>query len=335
MIRRLLGRQTEEDIRRDIEKAVRRRDVATVRRILERNPTLDTNMGFMGNGLSSLLHIAVRIGSVDIINAILDHPQTNINATHAFDYSTAIFHAPNIEILNLLLERGASISQFMRSENYEYGNENILMSSAFKRRFEYVQRLLEVPGIDPNAENAYGYTALWFAIQPPRGPVLSWEMPGAEADRLRTINVLLEDRRVEITGRVVRAAAALLESENESNKAVGRLILERVQPQAQAQPELEERGIPSNAENALSYNPIADGERMVNFHGESVHGRYYTKTSYNQIVPGRNGRKRNPYTKEPIEESEVQLYRARIEGGGKTRRRRLRRRQTRKRRRIV
>jgi hypothetical protein len=90
-------------------------------------------------------------------------------------------------------------------------------------------------------------------------------------------------------------------------------------------PEL--RNLPTNATNAITYEPIVNGTNMVNFQGEFDHGRYYKRNTFAQLPAGPNGRKRNPYTQQNI--MNTRSYRARIppqpvEGGRrrKTRRRR-------------
>lgn len=80
------------------------------------------------------------------------------------------------------------------------------------------------------------------------------------------------------------------------------------------------RNIPAGSSNTISYANIADGSQMVNFHNEFNKGRYYTQNTYNSIQTNeRIGRKRNPYTRAPIDE--ITSYKAHIVGveaeGGK------------------
>ena len=77
--------------------------------------------------------------------------------------------------------------------------------------------------------------------------------------------------------------------------------------------------LPTNATNAITMEPILEGTNMVNFHGESESGRYYTKNTYNSLTKP----KRNPFTRSIIKPSNVISYKARVKGGKrKTMRRR-------------
>ncbi len=81
------------------------------------------------------------------------------------------------------------------------------------------------------------------------------------------------------------------------------------------------RNVPRNATNAITMDPITDGAIMANFHGESALGRFYKKDTYNSMNP-----KRNPFTRAPIQPSNVSYYRARVPAaGGKRKTRRMRR----------
>jgi hypothetical protein len=69
------------------------------------------------------------------------------------------------------------------------------------------------------------------------------------------------------------------------------------------------KNIPTNAQNAISYNAIQDGNNMVNFHEESTRGRYYKRDSYNQLMASSAT---NPYTRQPIRSGNAEYYRARV-----------------------
>ena len=69
--------------------------------------------------------------------------------------------------------------------------------------------------------------------------------------------------------------------------------------------------LPTNATNAITFEPIEEGTNMVNFHGESESGRYYTRETYNSLTEP----KRNPYTRSIIKPSNVISYKARVKGG--------------------
>ncbi len=81
------------------------------------------------------------------------------------------------------------------------------------------------------------------------------------------------------------------------------------------------KNVPRNTTNVITMDPIMDGTIMANFHGESGLGRFYKKDTYNAMNP-----KRNPFTRAPIQPSDVMYYRARVLAeGGKRKTRRMRR----------
>lgn len=84
------------------------------------------------------------------------------------------------------------------------------------------------------------------------------------------------------------------------------------------------RNLPANAENAITFAPIANGAEMVNFQDEFGHGRYYTQGTYNQFQVGPNGRKKNPFTQENILETMPYIARIANPVGGKRRSRKVR-----------
>jgi len=54
-----------------------------------------------------------------------------------------------------------------------------------------------------------------------------------------------------------------------------------------------------NGSNAITYNSIINGEKMVNFHDEFKHNRFYKKSSFNSLkIP-----KKNPFTSKEIQEA--------------------------------
>jgi hypothetical protein len=92
----------------------------------------------------------------------------------------------------------------------------------------------------------------------------------------------------------------------------------------------EMRRIASNATNAITYNTIKEGNRMVNFNNEFKQGRYYKKNTYNNLVTV-SGKKLNPFTRKQINAPEH--YVATFTGGRKRktkRRNRSRRNRSRK-----
>ena len=77
------------------------------------------------------------------------------------------------------------------------------------------------------------------------------------------------------------------------------------------------RTVPAGSRNAVMLNTIQDGNSMVNFQNEYSRGRYYTKSTYDQLPEP----KQNPFSREHIV-AKTQ-YKARVpaasRGGRKTR----------------
>lgn len=90
--------------------------------------------------------------------------------------------------------------------------------------------------------------------------------------------------------------------------------MEKARVNTRPQQEVLSQNIPSGSSNTISYEDIQEGNTMVNFLNESKQGRYYKKDTYNQLVTNHTiGKKRNPYTRVPIEE--VTTYKAHLVGG--------------------
>lgn len=88
----------------------------------------------------------------------------------------------------------------------------------------------------------------------------------------------------------------------------------------------ETRHLPAGSTNALSAENIKEGNIMVNFGSEFAEDRYHLKSKYNQWKTLPDGRKENPYTRQPI--NNARTYKATLElpllEGGRRRRRRTR-----------
>ncbi len=103
----------------------------------------------------------------------------------------------------------------------------------------------------------------------------------------------------------VAAATANASAANKENLGLARLYMPY-------------RTIPNNATNAISFEEIAEGQEMVNFHDEAARGRYYTRDSYNRL------RGRNPFTRKNIDPRNAESYRARFKSKGGKRSPRMR-----------
>jgi hypothetical protein len=55
--------------------------------------------------------------------------------------------------------------------------------------------------------------------------------------------------------------------------------------------------VPKNKTNVVSLNNIANRDRMINFQGERGFGRYYKKSTFNQLATNNQGFKKNPVTR--------------------------------------
>jgi hypothetical protein len=71
--------------------------------------------------------------------------------------------------------------------------------------------------------------------------------------------------------------------------------------------------VPKNATNSITFNTITFGNQMVDFQGEKNRGRYYKKSTYNNLPLSVMGQKTNPFTRVPIEKQNVYMYTATFE----------------------
>lgn len=69
---------------------------------------------------------------------------------------------------------------------------------------------------------------------------------------------------------------------------------------------IEERVIPKDSTNAVTFHPISNGTIMVDFDNEFRHGRYYTRETYDRLPSP----KINPFTRKEIHR--VSYYKAKL-----------------------
>ena len=74
-------------------------------------------------------------------------------------------------------------------------------------------------------------------------------------------------------------------------------------------PSVGPKDIPAGSEDVVNQMEIEEGTKMVDFHGEYDHGRYYPLEVYIEIM---KKSKQNPMTRQPIKEDEVVQYTAHI-----------------------
>ena len=77
--------------------------------------------------------------------------------------------------------------------------------------------------------------------------------------------------------------------------------------------DLPTKNIAANAENAIMYNTISNGNIMANFHDEFQRGRYYKKANVQRLLTTRNPV--NPHTRAPLKKANITYYKAKISGG--------------------
>jgi hypothetical protein len=80
-----------------------------------------------------------------------------------------------------------------------------------------------------------------------------------------------------------------------------------LEPPAPAVP-LPEINIPEKQTDIITSDPILDGTRMVDFHGEKARHRYYTEETYNALNP-----KKNPFDRKDILPGDVTRYIAKLD----------------------
>jgi len=68
------------------------------------------------------------------------------------------------------------------------------------------------------------------------------------------------------------------------------------------------RDIPADTDDVVNLMPITEGMKMVDFHGEYDHGRYYPLEVYAAL----KAPKLNPITRQPINDEDVVQYTAHI-----------------------
>ena len=100
--------------------------------------------------------------------------------------------------------------------------------------------------------------------------------------------------------------------------------MEAMEPMEEPMEEPINLNVPRGTENTILGSNIENQNILANFHGEMNRGRYYLKSTVNQL------QRKNPYTRQNIMPTNLRLYRARLVGG-KTKRRKSQKKSTRKR----
>jgi len=234
------------------------------------------------------LYAAAEHGHPAIVKLLLEDPLKRADVNKENDLGlTPLIAAANgrTEIVKLLLEKRVDVNKASNS-----GWTPLYLAASWGKT-EIVKLLLEDPEkrVDVNkAHNFNGYTPLRAA---------------AERGHTAIVKLLLEDPRTVVDQKTKDALR-----EGKFKPEIAELFAPPVP--------LPLRNIPRNATNAIMLDEINEGNVMVNFQGESGFGRYYKKSSYDQMPSP----KTNPYTKNPIAPTNVVKYKARLVGGRKTRR---------------
>jgi ankyrin repeat protein len=279
------------------------------------------------------LGMAVYQGATEIVELLLDDPRVNVNIGTAIDYEYSYYaqlssyYTPlsiaismgDTEIVELLLDDPRVDVNKTNSLMETPLHHAILHGNASDERSQLVKRLLDDPRVDVNKKTDNGYTPLNLA---------------ALIGHIEFVKLLLDDPRVNVNKENKERKTPLYNAASNGYTEIVKILLEDpgtvvdqrtkndlrdgkfkseiaellFAPRAPRAPlPLPSRNIPKNATNAIMLNDIAEGDEMVNFHGESGHGRYYKKSSYNALPS-----KVNPYTRTPIAPTNVARYKAHL-----------------------
>ena len=212
--------------------------------------------------------------------------------------------------------------------------EKTLLHFAIENRQLRILRMLINRGANLNHQDRYGRTPLHIALELYNDSINNDSDDGDEKTVAKRMVALLvrNGADIYIEDNEGETPNSISEKNNDEPGWIRQYI-----PDVPAEPppeaNLPSRNIPSGSSNAISYENIQDKNIMVNFLNESEQGRYeserkryYKETTYNKLPINQTiGKKRNPYTRAPIDE--IIRYKAHLVGG---RKRKTRRRKTRK-----
>ncbi|OAP59600.1 hypothetical protein AYL99_06898 [Fonsecaea erecta] len=128
---------------------------AVVRRLLASrrvNPNSRDDSGY------TPLIYAVKCGSVDLVSAILEHPQTDKKAGRMNTALAIAADRGQADMVQVLLDKG-QVDVNATHDNYPQGTP-LTLAAGWGSRSNTVRTLLSAPGIDPNGKNQYGNTPL-------------------------------------------------------------------------------------------------------------------------------------------------------------------------------
>lgn len=250
-----------------------------------RRKTCKMNTKQHAGAKSSALIKAIKANNIQKVQELLINPlyvSATINSQDPNNYwRTPLILATinnSIQIVNLLLaQESINVNQ---GDNV--ANRPIHIAS-YKNNITILEKLLQRPEIDINAVNDGGFSALYFACI----------MKSIDAAK-----ILLADPRIDAT------RERELASQNRFSQKIKELFFPLEISNI--------RTLPKNSSNVITFEPIQEGNEMVNFRAnerkmESNYGRFYLKHSYNQL----HEPKKNPMTQQPI--TDLSYYKAHFE----------------------
>jgi ankyrin repeat protein len=243
-------------------------------KLLLDDPRVDVNKADI-YGLTPLHHVEVRGNSgsyFQILKLLLDHPRIDVNKVDK--HGNTPLHVLDADLIKLMLD-----DPRVKVNEVNKDGETPFFNAVSRVHINTVKALLNDPRVDVNKENKKGVAPLYYA---------------AYYRLVEIVKLLLDDPRT------------VVDQRTKNDLRDGKFISEIAELFAPLVP-LQVRNIPKNATNAIMLNDIAEGDEMVNFHGESGHGRYYKKSSYNALPS-----KVNPYTRTPIAPTNVARYKAHL-----------------------
>jgi ankyrin repeat protein len=179
------------------------RDRCGIVRRLVKAPGIDVN----GKQPQAPIFRAIYSGSVDLLNALLTHPNIDLNATMDAPYLSerlgcgALEKPKRVTPLSMLcyfrFSKGVSaLLNYKRGVVVQAGprinfwgvqeNATALHVALMYNKYDIAQLLLSQPGIDINAKGPNGETALMVAAGPPRVPALPVRDAGPKLNLVKT-----------------------------------------------------------------------------------------------------------------------------------------------------
>lgn len=251
-----------------------------------------------GGDVTFALIDAVKDNKIEKVKQLLESG-ADVNQKNRFGMTPLYYASRNgyLEIVKLLLPAGANVNTATTDANYrELTTDNVtsLQMASLNNHLEIVKLLLAA-GADVNVVDGDGSAALSMAVYKNNVEIVKLLLDAGADKSIKNrygktaLNYVKTDEMRELFNP---------NAENNYSKSLQYMFRDRLS---------------SNARNAVTLEPIQDGENMVDFHGERNLGRYYTKKTYNLL-----SRKVNPFTRKPILPSNITSYKA---GGGYNKRR--------------